>query len=175
MRKKNWTRYIYSLLITVLLIPALSGCDEEDDIIDIFTGKTWYMTYIAVEGQNGMYDFWQGNEAARKKSIETIKGDNYTLIFEGAKLETTVGGTFSGRATSTSANGQWNANGDSHKLEMILKNPGTDGDKYLGQAFMEGISKAFKYGGDNKNLYIYYKDGQTVKFMSFAPQRNASN
>ena len=46
------------LLLVVLFLPVLSACDQEDDVIDIFTGKTWYMTYIAVEGQNKMYDFW---------------------------------------------------------------------------------------------------------------------
>ena len=42
--------YIQLLLVT-LFVPVLSACDQEDDVIDIFTGKTWYMTYIAVEGQ----------------------------------------------------------------------------------------------------------------------------
>ena len=40
---------------------------------------------------------------------------------------------------------------------------------------MDGLKNAFKYGGDNKNLYIYYKEGHTVKFISFAPQRNSGN
>ena len=35
------------LLLVVLFLPVLSACDQEDDVIDIFTGKTWYMTYIA--------------------------------------------------------------------------------------------------------------------------------
>ena len=37
------------LLLVVLFLPVLSACDQEDDVIDIFTGKTWYMTYIAVD------------------------------------------------------------------------------------------------------------------------------
>jgi len=161
------------LLLVALFIPVLSACDQEDDVIDIFTGKTWYMTYIAVEGQNVMYDFWQGNEEARKKSIATLKGDNYTLVFEGTNLENTAGGTFTGRATTANASGKWNANGDNRELRIDVQNAGTDADKYLGKAFMDGLKNAFKYGGDNKNLYIYYKEeGQPVKFMSFAPQRN---
>lgn len=39
------------LLLIALFVPVLSACDQEDDVIDIFTGKTWYMTYIAVEGR----------------------------------------------------------------------------------------------------------------------------
>mgnify|MGYP002669390264 FL=1 len=134
------------------------------------------MTYIAVEGQNKMYDFWQGDQDAREKSFKTIAGDNYTLVFEGAEVNGTAGGTFTGKATSASVNGDWNANGDNRELKITIKSGGgTDTDKYLGKAFMDGLKSAFKYGGDNKNLYIYYKEGQTVKFISFAPQRNSGN
>lgn len=164
------------LLLVALLTPALSACEQEDDVVDIFTGKTWYMTYIAVEGQNKMYDFWQGNEDARIQSFKTITGDNYTLTFDGADLGNSIGGgTFSGRATSASISGKWNANGENRELQLTIDKAGTDTDKYLGKAFIDGLKSAFKYGGDNKNLYIYYKEGQTVKFISFAPQRNSGN
>jgi len=82
---KKMKTYI-QLLLVVLFLPVLSACDQEDDVIDIFTGKTWYMTYIAVEGQNKMYDFWQNDQDARDKSFKTITGDNYTLVFEGANV-----------------------------------------------------------------------------------------
>lgn len=97
-------------------------------------------------------------------------------MFEGAEVNGTAGGTFTGKATSASVNGDWNANGDNRELKITIKSGGgTDTDKYLGKAFMDGLKSAFKYGGDNKNLYIYYKEGQTVKFISFAPQRNSGN
>ena len=164
------------LLLVALLTPVLSACEQEDDVVDIFTGKTWYMTYIAVEGQNKMYDFWQGNEDARIQSFKPIPGDNYTLTFDGADLGNSIGGgTFSGRATSASISGKWNANGENRELQLTIDKAGTDTDKYLGKAFIDGLKSAFKYGGDNKNLYIYYKEGQTVKFISFAPQRNSGN
>ena len=44
------------LLLVALFVPVLSACEQEDDVIDIFTGKTWYMTYIAVEGQTRMQE-----------------------------------------------------------------------------------------------------------------------
>lgn len=163
------------LLLIALFVPVLSACEQEDDVIDIFTGKTWYMTYIAVEGQNKMYDFWQGDQDAREKSFETIKGDNYTLTFEGANVNDVARGTFSGKATNATISGEWDADGDNRKLNIVVQKSGTDTDKYLGKAFIDGLKSAFKYGGDNKNLYIYYKEGQTVKFISFAPQRNSGN
>ena len=147
----------------------------KETAIDILTGKTWYMTYIAVEGQNKMYDFWQGDQEAREKSFKTIVGDNYTLVFDGTEVNGTAGGACVGKAISVFAHGEWSANGNSRELKITLKNTGTDTDKYLGKAFMDGLKSAFKYGGDSKNLYIYYKEGETVKFISFAPQRNSSN
>lgn len=162
-------------LLIALFVPVLSACDQEDDVIDIFTGKTWYLTYIAVDGQNKMYDFWQGNEQAREKSFRTLIGDNYTLIFEGANVNDVARGTFNGRATNATADGDWSADGNNRELNITVKHSGTDADIYLGKAFMDGLKNAFKYGGDNRNLYIYYKDGATVKFLSFAPQRNTGN
>lgn len=35
---------------------------------------------------------------------------------------------------------------------------------------MQGLRNAYRYSGDSQNLYIYYKEGQTVKFMAFRPQ-----
>lgn len=164
------------LLIVALLTPVWSACDQSDDVTDIFTGGTWYMTYIAVEGQNKMYDFWQGDQNARIKSFETIRGDNYTLTFDGAELDSSnAGGTFTGRATSAKVSGNWNANGENRDLRIEMKSAGSDSDQYLGKAFVEGLKKAYRYGGDNKNLYIYYKEGANTMFISFAPQRNSDN
>lgn len=164
----------YPLLIVLsLLVPLLTACEQEDDVVDIFTGKTWYMTFIAAEGQNTMFDFWQGDQDARIKSFETIKGDNYTIQFDGANLDnSSVGGTFTARASSVNMSGTWNANGENRNLACDVTKSGTDSDKYLGKAFVNGLKSAYKYKGDNKNLYIYYKEGATIKFIAFAPQRN---
>ncbi len=95
---------------------------------------------------------------------------------EGAALDgSNSGGTFSGRATSVNTSGEWNANGENRELRLTIKNTGNDSDVYLGKAFIEGLKSAFKYGGDDKNLYIYYHEGATTKFISFAPQRNSGN
>lgn len=57
------------LLLVALFVPVLSACEQEDDVIDIFTGKTWYMTYIAVEGQNKMYDFLARRPGCKRKEF----------------------------------------------------------------------------------------------------------
>ena len=47
--KKQILKYI-GILFAIMLIPALSGCNDTDDVQKIFTGKTWKMTYITKKG-----------------------------------------------------------------------------------------------------------------------------
>ena len=44
--KKNICRIIGLLL----LLPLFSGCNDTDDVAAIFTGKTWKLNYITVDG-----------------------------------------------------------------------------------------------------------------------------
>ena len=57
-------RLLKGWLLWMLLCPLLAGCTNDDDVIAIFTGKSWKLTYIAAEGTNKQYDFWGGNETA---------------------------------------------------------------------------------------------------------------
>ena len=38
---KRLIRNIFCMLLMFSLLPLLSGCDNEDDVIGIFTGKPW--------------------------------------------------------------------------------------------------------------------------------------
>ena len=35
------------LLVLAIIATTFGGCNNEDDVIEIFTGKTWKMTFIA--------------------------------------------------------------------------------------------------------------------------------
>lgn len=41
---KRLIRNIFCMLLMFSLLPLLSGCDNEDDVIGIFTGKTWKLS-----------------------------------------------------------------------------------------------------------------------------------
>lgn len=38
------------MLLMFSLLPLLSGCDNEDDVIGIFTGKTWKLSRLTNKG-----------------------------------------------------------------------------------------------------------------------------
>jgi len=43
-------RNISKILGLLLLLPLFTGCNDSDDVAAIFTGKTWKLNYITVDG-----------------------------------------------------------------------------------------------------------------------------
>ena len=50
-------KYKY-LLLLLLMLPFVSGCNDSDDVNGIFTGKVWKLTYITKKNEHKPYDFW---------------------------------------------------------------------------------------------------------------------
>lgn len=61
--KKN----IYKIVGLLLLLPLFSGCNDSDDVAAIFTGKTWKLNYITVDGCHEMFVF--GRMRNKKKQV----------------------------------------------------------------------------------------------------------
>ena len=62
--KKN----IYKIVGLLLLLPLFSGCNDSDDVAAIFTGKTWKLNYITVDGGHEMFVFF-GRMRNKKKQV----------------------------------------------------------------------------------------------------------
>ncbi len=155
-------------LLLLLLLPLLGGCDTEDNVLEIFTGKTWKLTYIALEGQHQMFDFWNEDTDAARRSLQLLEqGSTFIIEFNGSETADYVGGDFEAQAVNRSITGNWAANGASRELSLNnLRTSGNDSD-ILAQAFLTGLQNAVRYSGDSQYLYIYYEDGQTTKCMAF--------
>lgn len=52
---KRLIRNIFCMLLMFSLLPLLSGCDNEDDVIGIFTGKTWKLSRLTNKGSNAQF------------------------------------------------------------------------------------------------------------------------
>lgn len=170
MRMKKRLTY----LLMLLLLPLLGGCSEEDDVLEIFTGKTWKLNIISLDGQNDWFDFWNGNSEARKTSMN-LRGENssvtFTITFNGDEVEGMAEGDFTAQAVNRSYTGHWSANGNSRELKLTgIQSSGKNDTDVLARAFETGLKNAVRYSGDSQYLYIYYEDGQTTKRMSFQPQ-----
>ena len=62
---KKTIRNISCLLVVFSLLPLLSGCNNEDDIIEILTGKTWKLSRLANKDSNRQFysGLWKDEEA----------------------------------------------------------------------------------------------------------------
>lgn len=157
---------ILTLLLCAVMLPLLVACDEGDDILEIFTGKTWKLTYITMNGQT--VDFWNGDEEAYNRSEQLRRqGATFTVTFHGSSSESVGGGEFEARAVNRTVNGRWSADGVSHELRLTdMRTTGSDTD-VLAVAFYNGLYNVTRYEGDSRNLYIYYQEGETTRCMAF--------
>lgn len=166
------------LVFIVALLPVLGGCNEEDDIVEIFTGKTWKLSYIGAEGTHVQYNFWgekgmNSDNPAFTKSMGLLKEEgNFTLTFRGSELiGDTPGGSFQGKVTNGSISGTWKANGKDQSLNIYITGNVPAEKDVLAKNFLTGLTNAFRYEGDSQSLLIYYHDGNSVKFMGFKPNK----
>ena len=102
-------KYKY-LLLLLLMLPFVSGCNDSDDVNGIFTGKVWKLTYITKKNEHKPYDFW-GDKDKYEQSIKNYinKEGAYTIKFEGETTDNVISGKFSGTLLSHSYTGTWSA------------------------------------------------------------------
>ena len=62
-------RSIFQIVGLLLLLPLFSGCNDSDDVAAIFTGKTWKLNYITVDG-----DVINGNIKGTVIATSTFEG-----------------------------------------------------------------------------------------------------
>ena len=60
---------LFTLLTAILL---LTSCNTEDDVMEIFIGKTWKLTYISTENSHTQYNFWN-NDQESEQSFNALK------------------------------------------------------------------------------------------------------
>ena len=138
------------LYLTTALF-ALTACSNEDDIDEIFVGKTWYMTGIVINGTTSSEEtrnFYKDADA--NCYFITFSSDN----FQG-KLSSDV--NFSGT---------WEANGKHQTITLHLQqkpNPYHLFDKQL--LHILASVKSYKSGADF--LHLNDDNQNTIRFGSF--------
>ncbi|MDR0937739.1 MAG: DUF4847 domain-containing protein [Mediterranea sp.] len=156
---------VFRLLGLCALIHLMAGCEQADDVKTIF-GRTWKLTYITLDGKHQMFDFWAGDEAAMRKSMEQLnKPGNYTLLLDGLTEGDDIRGNASGSTVSpTTFSGTWSANGRTNAFKATVTGNRPD---VLAVKFLEGLNAATSYEGDTQNLYLIYTAGQQTFRMCF--------
>lgn len=164
---------IERLFILLAAVLTFTACNNEDDVMEIFTGKTWKLTRLTTEGSSirflaGLWD----NENSYNNSMERLNSaGNYILNFYGdTQSSELIEPTFNANGISARiTNGTWKADGISKDLTLNGNITGSESDP-LAKEFMKGLLLVYKYEGDNRTLTLYYKDGQINKIMGFTAQ-----
>lgn len=95
--KKN----IYKIVGLLLLLPLFSGCNDSDDVAAIFTGKTWKLNYITVDGGHEMFGFWENEEQEKASIKELNKNGTYNIVFDGTVDGDVMNGNIKGTVIAT--------------------------------------------------------------------------
>lgn len=101
------TKIIKITTLALIAILSFASCSREDDIDEIFDGKTWYMNGGKINGLK--------LNAEIKNFYTEADGNAYFIQFNGS--------TFQGcLASGATFSGTWEANGKNHSIKFIIKN-----------------------------------------------------
>ena len=168
--KKGYIKTLCCILLLACTLPILNGCNNEDDLTKILTGKTWKLSRLTVKGSSEQFyrGIWN-NDKDYENSLKALDAEsNFTLVFTGVELnKETLGSYFNSKGINSTMKGDWNGDGKSNRLTFSnIKVMGGESDP-LAREFNNGLQKVEKYEGDSRNLTLYYKDGQVTRIMGF--------
>lgn len=135
------------LLYIICFLPFLCGCNNEDDINEIFVSGTWnvvnYFTKADWNRRNGEPVYRQDTS----DGIESLRViSSFTLVFN-------EDGTFKGTMQNATFEGTWSAEGKDRTILLTVKgNPNTS--SRFNKEFIETLKEAAFYQGDSKVLIL---------------------
>lgn len=140
MRLKN-------ILYIIGILPFLWGCNNEDDIDEIFVSGTWnvvnYFTKADWDKRNGEPVYKQDN----KDDWESLKViSTFTLTFSDD-------GTFEGTMQNAQFEGTWSAEGKKRTVHFNIKGSPNTSSRFNKQ-FIDALKEAVYYQGDSNVLML---------------------
>ena len=161
------------LLLLLALLPIVSGCNNEDDVIEIFTKNTWKLSRLTTKDSSARFlpNLWNNDKDYEASMNALSQGSNFTINFAGTELNGEImGTTLDGKGIKATFTGTWSVDGKANTLGIALKVSGSETDP-LAKEFINGLQKVYKYEGDSNSLTLYFKDGEITKVIGFTAQR----
>ncbi|CCZ69327.1 DUF4847 family protein [Bacteroides gallinaceum] len=140
----------YGLYIWLCMATLLCGCNQEDDVFEIFaSGQTWHWS--------GSYDTtnWQDDNnytlTTSKDDLEQINKDPDKFIIQFAE-----DGSVTGQGESFTFTGTWSADGNDRSFSVRLTPNHTPSGR--DKTFYDEISNAHFYRGDSQLIKLFNAD-----------------
>ncbi|MBW9198758.1 DUF4847 family protein [Bacteroides sp. ET225] len=149
-------RYILAVAMLPLI---LCGCNQEDDIMEIFAnGQTWHWSssYTTSDWE----DDNKGTSSLTQSEIRQINenADVYIIQFSDD-------GTLEGKGSSFSFTGRWSANGKDQTISITLNPSSTPSG--LDKTFHDEIQNAQFYRGNSRFIKLF--NSERNHFIQFYP------
>lgn len=147
-----------NILYIICTLPLFWGCNNEDDIEEIFASGTWYVvnyfTKVDWDKRNGEPVYQpitgEGNDALKVIQL-------FTLTFNDD-------GTYQGTMQNATFEGTWSANGKDRSIHLAVKgNPNTS--LRFNREFIETLKNVVFYQGDSNVLMLGPSDKRS--FIQF--------
>lgn len=148
-----------NILYLLCALPFLWGCNNEDDLDEIFVSGTWYVVNYYTKAdwnkRNGE-PVYKGNTTEGQEALKVIQ--LFTLTFNND-------GTCKGTMQNGSFEGTWNADAKSRSFHFKVQgNPNTSSrfnrellETLKNAAFYQGDSNVLMLGPSDKRSYIQFR------------------
>ncbi len=141
-------QYILTFILPLLILCA---CNSEDDIDEIFVGRTWYMNGIVINGVT--------NSKETQNFYTDTDKNCYFISFSS--------GTFQGKLSSGVAfSGTWQADGKHQTIKLNLKekpNP----DNLFDKQILNILSSTTSYTSGAEFMHLNDDKQNTIRFGTF--------
>ena len=143
----KYTLYILYTLMAVMV--GMTSCKKTDDIDQIFTSKTWYMTSGMIQGQ-------------------PITGENLKKFFTSDKtyvLNFGSGALSGALSAGLSLNGTWAADGKTNDMKLQFTGSPT-AENPFDSNLLNILRNVVKYSGDENIVRLSADDNNYIEFSS---------
>lgn len=141
-------KVIKTLLALTVMLLAPTACNNEDDIDEIFVGKTWYMTGIVINGTTSSEE--------TKNFYKDTNANCYYITFSSS--------TFQGKLSSGVAfSGTWQANGKNQTITFNLKEKPSP-DALFDKQLINILSNVHSYSSGAEFMHLSDNNQNTIRF-----------
>lgn len=139
-------KLIFRSLFVILVCVACAACSTDDDIDEIFIGKTWYMSGGKLNGTDFSKD---------EVSSLYVNKDSYWIVFSNT--------SFNGKLSAgTSFSGTWTADGDHRSLKLNITSQENCEEMVLDRNIFHVLKNVCRYKGDANILEIFSDDDSYI-------------
>lgn len=135
-------------LYTLLMLPLLWSCNNEDDVEEIFASGTWYVLNYYTKA-----DWDQPGKGEPRYKPDSKEGIAALEVISKFALTFKDDGTFDGSMQNSTFSGTWEADGKNQTVYLTLKGKPNTSTAY-NKEFIEFLQNVVFYQGDSKNYLI---------------------